>query len=126
MSDDALKIILSANAEISAFLKQFPADGPTHHDPDGLLSVIDTRLPSIAATISKAGFAIGPLVLSDNLDQESRAQLDLYTENLRKLKALLSPLLVIAEERRKQLADNAGKARETLSWLSTLRSTIVD
>ena len=126
MSPESLKVIVSANTELSTFLKQVSAGGVGPGHPDDVLPEIESRLAAVTATIEKAGRAIGPLMLSENLDHESRAQLGLYTENLQRLKSVLFPLLVSAEARRKRLVGNAGKARETMSWLRTLKSTEID
>jgi len=119
-------MIILANTELSTFLGQASTYIPGNGHPDKIMFAIEDRLPSIADAIEKAGSVIGPSTPADNLDPELKAQLDLYAENLRKLKSLLSCLLVSTEARQARLASNAGKARETLSWLRTLKSTQID
>ncbi|MEJ2006652.1 MAG: hypothetical protein P8Z30_00600 [Acidobacteriota bacterium] len=126
MSPESLKTIISANAALSGFLRRVSAASAGNGHPDNILPAILDGLPEIAATIEKAGFVVTPSVLSENLDRESKTQIDLYTENLRKLKSLLSRLLDSAEARRNQLADGTGKLRDTMSWLRTLKATETD
>jgi hypothetical protein len=127
MSPESLKIIASANAELCSFLNQASANGHGRGvPPDDALAAIAAQLPAIAATIQKAGRAIGPSIHSENLDRESRSQIDLYAQSLQKLKTLLSPLLVQAEARRQQLAHITGKIHETLSWFNSLKLTETD
>ncbi|MCL5670817.1 MAG: hypothetical protein M1423_05900 [Acidobacteria bacterium] len=126
MSPESLKIIAAANAALAGVIQQASGNSLGHSNADDVLPAIEAQLPAIAATIEEAGRAIEPLTLSANLDPESSAQIDLYAQNLRTLKTLLSPLLASAEARRKRLREKTGKVRETLSWLSTLKSTGMD
>lgn len=126
MSSEPLKIIATANAEISAFLSRASIDYSRHNQPDPVWPAISSDLPAIAAAVEKAGVVVGHLTSSENLDTETREQLGLYTKNLQSLKSILSRLLVAAQEERKRLADNTGKAYETMSWLKTLQSTEID
>ena len=126
MSPESLKIIAAANAALAGVIQQASGNSLGHSNADDVLPAIEAQLPAIAATIEEAGRAIEPLTLSANLDRESSAQIDLYAQNLRTLKTLLSPLLASAEARRKRLREKTGKVRETLSWLSTLKSTGMD
>lgn len=126
MTPESLKIIAEANAELSSFLNQVSAQASVQGSTGGNLRAIEVRLPAIAATLEKAGRLLGPTRLTENPDPESRKQTDLYAQNLRRLKSCLLSLQASAEARRQRLAENTGKARETLSWLSALQSTEMD
>lgn len=126
MSPEHLRILASANAVLSGFIDQASAERPGRTNGDNVLRVVEAQLPAIVATVEEAGRTIKASTLSGNLDPESRAQIDLYTQHLRRLKSLLSPLLVRVEARRQQLRENTGKIREAMLWLSTLKSTGID
>lgn len=126
MPSESIKIIAAANAEISTFLSCAAANNSRPNHSDHPWPAITTDLPAIAAAIEKAGVAIRTLISSENLDSNTRAQLDLYVKNLQSLRGLLSRLLVTTEEQRKQLADKTGRAHEMKSWLNTLQSTKCD
>ena len=123
MSPESLRIIASANIELSSFLSHASANNSGDADT---LPAIEAQLPAIAATIEKAGHAIGSSALSENLDQETRVQIGLYVQNLQKLKTLLSQLLGAAQGRRQLLADHTLRTLEAQSWLSTLQLTKID
>ena len=82
MSPESLKTLISANLELSSFLRRVSADSAGNGHPDNIVPAILDGLPEIAATIEKAGFVVIPSVLSENFDRESKTQIDLYTENL--------------------------------------------
>lgn len=126
MSPESLKIIASANVALSRFIRQASVDSMGQGMADDVSLAIETHLSSIATTLEEASRSIGPAKLSENLDSESRAQIDLYTQNLRTLKSLMSPLLASAEARRKHLRKSIGAFRQTMSWLNTLKSTGID
>lgn len=126
MLSESLKIIAEANAEIAGFLDRAMAEGLDRGDPAGALVAIEPQLPAIAATLEKAGAALGPSIRSETLDAESKLQIELYTQNLQRLRELLLPLLASAEVQHRRLATGAGKVRETIAWLRALQSTKVD
>lgn len=123
LSPESLRIIASANTELSSLLSH--ASEKNSRDADKLLA-IEPQLPAIAATIEKAGHAIGSSGLSQDLDQETRVQIDLYVQNLQKLKTLLGQLLSAAQARRRHLAGCTLRIREAQSWLGTLNLTKID
>lgn len=126
MTPESLKVIAEANIELSSFLSQASVVASGQGSAGEDLRAIEARLPEIAAILEKAGHALGPAGLAANADPESGEQRDLYARNLRRLKTCLTSLQAQAEMRRRRLAKNTGKIRETLSWLSTLQSTETD
>lgn len=124
MSPESLKTIAAANAEIAEFLDRALAEG--RGNSARTLSAIEAQLPAIAATLEKAGVALGPSIRTETLDHESRLQVELYIRNLKQLRELLPPLLASAEVQRRRLATGAGKVREAIAWLRALQSTEID
>lgn len=123
ISPESLRILAAANAELSTFLTTTSQHLSAHAGPDEVLSSIEIQLPTIAATLERAGRAIGPSAHSEYLNQEAKTQVDFYIYNLGKLKTLLAPLLASAQERRRYLAVRTAKAREAQSWLDSLKVT---
>lgn len=126
MSPESLTIVASANARLSSFLHHASSHDSGHIDPGDILSMIESELPAIASILEEAGRAIGSTGLSENLDEETRVQVNLYARNLQELKNLLTPILASAQARRQRLAENTQEIHETQSWLSTLNLTESD
>ncbi len=123
ISPESLRIIASANAELSSLISQASVKNSRGADR---LPVIDAQLPAIAATIEKAGHAIASFAFSGDLDQETRIQIDLYIQNLQRLKTLLAQRLAAAQARRRHLAGCTLRTRQAQSWLGTLELTKID
>lgn len=126
MLSEPLRIIAEANAEIAGFLDRALAEGLGPGDPGKVLSAIEPQLPAIAATLGKAGAALASSVRGETRDRESRLQIDLYTQNLQRLRELLPPLLASAELQHRRLATGADEVRETTAWFRALQSTEMD
>jgi len=123
MPSEPIITIIESNARLATLLRQPWAHKPGAGTSNQDLSAVLSHLPEISGIIEKAGAALRALMPIEDLDRESKLNVDLYAKNLQNLKAVLMPILASAQACRESLLRKRADARETLRWLSALKMT---
>jgi|SRR5579875_74938 hypothetical protein len=123
MPPESVRTIIEANARLSTLLRRTCSQNSGAGSANQHLSAIQACLPEIAGIIEKAGEALTTLMPIEDLDRESKLNVEQYARNLHSLKAILLPVLASAQARRESLLGNTAAVRGTLQWLSALKMT---
>lgn len=122
MSPETVRLILSTNSKIAAFL----ADAPRFlaRASEGSLVEISSSIEALRAPIADAGQLMGPEPALDDLDAESIAIVRCYGENLETLKSVLIHVQSLADAQRHTLLLRAPALAGALAWSQAARMTL--
>lgn len=123
MLPEPISRVRAANRGISRFLAQVADPFLAMGEVALPLDEIQRQLEALSVTIETVGQSLGSPPSLDNLDAESRDEVNLYTAHLERLKNFLVALQTYAEGRREQLITGVRKISDALAWSDTLKLT---
>jgi hypothetical protein len=123
MIPEPIRRVRAANGEISGFLAQVADPFLAKGEAAAPLDEVQRQLEALAVTLETAGQSLGTPPSLDNLDAESRDEVNLYAAHLERLKNFLVALQTYAEGRREQLITGSRKISDALAWSDTLKLT---
>ena len=113
---ETVEAMRDANLDLGAFLAQYDSPALDLQAP-----IPDLR--SVTEALERVGKCLEKAPVPPGLDEVSRAAVDTYIENLKRLKSTLERLQPQLEQRRDAIRGRLNKIRSAMSWVDSFHQT---